>query len=475
MIALLLFTHHSHTFGEMRSVSALIASMAIAVGLVFPSSALSGEALSIEPEYPLIDTIIVVDNQLTQPFVIISEMKLHPGMQANPEAIEHDRRRLESLGLFSRAEIMLESLDDNRTALIVRVTELWYVWPGIFLALNEEDPQRVSYGALLLHNNFRGRRELFSISARMGYASGIEIEWDIPYLTRDHSNLFLEFHARSMVEKEPLSLKNRENLRTEESAIMVVLGRRHNLENRSWLETEIISHGFSSETAGYDLSGLSATGDGRDWLASLQIGFERDTRYYRPWPSQGYVLQAKFGGGFSLDGPEISYLRPGLSLSGYRSLIDGFYLAGNVHGSATIGSVPVYRRFLIDREHNLRTGSNKRFEGIHQGYAKTELRMDLIDRTYLTFRTPPPLRDYTRNLKFGLSLAFFGDGGIVGGVDNPSPGPVSQDETGGWDMGYGLGIIFHVPYRDILRIEIARSARFPSDGILLRARLGSSF
>ena len=128
---------------------------------------------------PVIDSVIVVGNKTTEAFVIFAEMELESGDIASPEAMKRDEERLESLHLFSRAKLKLGSMIQNRTALIVEVTELWYIWPGVYLAIDENDPTRASFGGIVSHENFRGRRELLSISGRYGYITGFEFKWEI--------------------------------------------------------------------------------------------------------------------------------------------------------------------------------------------------------------------------------------------------------------------------------------------------------
>ncbi len=423
-------------------------------------------------EAPVIDTIIVVGNKVTNPFVLFAEMELDSGSVATPEAMKRDQDRLESLGLFSRAHLKLGSMTRNRTALIVDVTELWYIWPGLYLAVDENDPTRASYGGIVTHDNFRGRNETLSISGRYGYITGFEFEWDIPYLSPQHTEWSLNTQGSFTNEDEPRFLKDRTGVTSRQRLVSGKVGYRFSLENYGWFKLGARSRAFESRDGRH--LWLTESESGEDIVGEVEIAYERDTRTYKAWPDNAYVYRFVLGSGIGLNHIASRFVKPEVYGASYYTPVDRIHFAGRVRATTYIGDIPIYERVLLDRENGIRTSMQRVFEGSWRVLSTVEFRTDVLPVRYLTFKLWEPVNQYTRNLKFGISTALFTDYGVVGGVEEPSPFSDSP-ETEGWDVAYGFGLILHIPYRDMIRAEVMRSARYPSDGLLFRIRLGTFF
>jgi outer membrane protein assembly factor BamA len=419
---------------------------------------------------PVIDTIIVVGNRTTNAFVVFAEMELEPGDIATPSALKRDQERLESLHLFSRAKLKLGSMTNNRTALIVEVTELWYIWPGLYLAIDENDPTRASYGGIISHENFRGRREFLSVSGRYGYITGFDFEWDIPYLFQDNTNWAINFRGSFTNEDEPRFLKDREGVKSRQRLVSGKIGYRFNLENYAWMKLTARSRAFESHDDRHLY--LTESENGEDLVGGVEFAVVRDTRTYKSWPDNAYLLRMTIGSGIGLNHSGTSFLKPELYASTFYTPWSRIHLASRVRGTTYLGNIPMYERVLLDRENGIRTAMLNVFEGRWRVLSSAELRADILPVQYFTFNIWDPADQYTRNLKFGISTTLFTDYGIVGGVDDPSPYSDSND-TAGWDVAYGAGLILHIPYRDMVRAEIMRSARYPSDGLMFRIRIGT--
>jgi len=434
--------------------------------LIFVLSLDSPAAVNSEPT--IIDTVIIKGNRVTKDFVILSEMSLKVGVEATDEAIAWDKGRLESLRLFTRATLELEKIN-GLNALVVDVTELWYIWPGLIFDLDENNPERYAYGVILSHDNFRGRRDLLSINARIGYVTGFQLDWKIPYITMNRPDLSISFRAKMITENEPRYILGRDDVKTEEKSFQLRFSKRMDLEKSVWVSYKIIERVFKHED---DDNLLIPSLREASTIMSGSLGFTFDTRSYRPWPDDGFNMSISVGGGVDVNDPKTSFFSPVVELSTFYSPIREFYLVGYVEGSLLAGSLPPFQRLLLDGDNGLRSSVPESFSGTRRLNGTFEIRKDLIPITYITMRSLPFVQPYTKDIKTGLSLSIFSDAGIIGG--DPSEDAVVTGEDR-WEVAYGLGLVIHVPYRDLIRLEVARSARYPSEGILLRARIGTSF
>ncbi|MBD3166118.1 BamA/TamA family outer membrane protein [bacterium] len=425
-----------------------------------------------EPEAgPVIDTVIVRGNHLTKPFVILNEISLAHGIRATDARLKENRDRLNSLNLFSRVELSTDSAVDTST-LQINVTELWYIWPGFYLSVEEEDWTRSTYGLRVEHFNFRGRRESLSVSTWTGGADGGLIEWQIPYLFQG-KNWYMEWAARANFESDPLYIARSDGLNTRHASLYVETGRWLDLQRNFGIRLGVEMLHFTPLEDG---STVNATSGDDDRLGVISFHHALDTRHYQPWADQGYYAVARVEFARSLDGPEIAYIRPSFSLSRYIRISNRFIIAGQGRVGYTFGDSPAYRRYISNRTESLiRTGRDRLLEGNRFGRLSLEWRSDLLERRYFGIPMFDPVNDYTRDLFLGISHVFFADLAGIGGADETANDPTGAIDKDGWDLGYGTAVVLHIPYLQIVRFEVARSARFPDDGITFRARIGAMF
>ncbi len=418
----------------------------------------------------VLDSIRLSGNRSTRDFVLLSEIELVPGDTLTYGSVEQSRLRLESLGLFKRVECMIFPTSEGHADLVIEVSELWYLWPGMYLAVEEEKIEKSTYGLVLTHLNFRGRREKLSGEAWTGGANGFGFIWDIPYHSRQ-KQWFSTIEAHANFQEEPLYLANPKGITTEELFAHYRTGKWIDHNRRFQVETGLEMRKFSY---GNGSRATTMTSGLRDWIGLLTIGYYRDTRHYRPWPTQGSYTYVSFRLGTSLDGPEARYIRPEAGWARYHELWNGTVIAGMVRGGITFGQSPMYSRFLSNRNSSLvRSGYDGVLEGTRFGKFSGEVRINLLPIRYITIPGLGNLSEYARDLRFGVSCVLFSDTGIIEGADEGINGERSY--PGGWDVGYGIGIVFHVPYLEVVRFELARSAHFPQDGFTFRARVGAAF
>ncbi|HEX7573535.1 MAG TPA: POTRA domain-containing protein, partial [Bacteroidota bacterium] len=135
------------------------------------------------PALGVVDTIIVGGNDKTEAYVILDEMTIKPGSILTYEAIEYDRGRIYSLGLFTRVDILYDSLGTQHF-LFVDVRERWYLVPLPIFGFRDGDTHKFYFGGGLLHYNFRGRNQKLYGSVVFGYDPAISFSFADPQLDR---------------------------------------------------------------------------------------------------------------------------------------------------------------------------------------------------------------------------------------------------------------------------------------------------
>ncbi|HZH67791.1 MAG TPA: BamA/TamA family outer membrane protein [Chitinophagales bacterium] len=145
----------------------------------------------------LIKDISISGNKKTKDFVIIREMGFDIGDSLPVTNIATTLSRVKynilNTKLFTDVNLNIRNWDAEGLEIAVTVVEKWYILPiPIFqLAdrnLNEwwvdrnKDFKRIQYGAMINWGNFRGRNETLNISASLGFAQMIGLQYDMPHL-----------------------------------------------------------------------------------------------------------------------------------------------------------------------------------------------------------------------------------------------------------------------------------------------------
>src|SRR5574338_581480 len=110
----------------------------------------------------VIDSIKIVGNETTEDFIILKELNFSVGDTLTPVVAEYCRERVYSLGIFNLVNVYPETIGTHNYAIIV-VEEGWYIYPVPFLEVRDNDWRKISYGAILVVKNFRGRNQTISL------------------------------------------------------------------------------------------------------------------------------------------------------------------------------------------------------------------------------------------------------------------------------------------------------------------------
>jgi len=142
-----------------------------------------------------VNEIVIDGNNVTKKSVITREMMIAEGdsvlkMDLIP-LLEKSRENLLNTSLFNFVTMDARHYEGNRIDILVSVTERWYIWPVPILEhadrnfpafIENRDWSRINYGAWLKWENFRGRRELLTGKARLGYKEQYALSYSKPNL-----------------------------------------------------------------------------------------------------------------------------------------------------------------------------------------------------------------------------------------------------------------------------------------------------
>ena len=394
------------------------------------------------PVIGIVDTIIVAGNEKTEDYVILDEMTIKPGSLLTHDALEYDRGRIYSLGLFTRVDILYDSLG-TKHFLFVDVRERWYIIPIPIFGFRDGDPHKFFFGGGLLHYNFRGRNQKLYGSVVFGYDPALSFSFTDPQMDREHNLYFGVSLGYSRV-------KNRSVIQSDLTGdfyerhedINGTLGKRFNL-----FESAGINVGVHDVSITSYLPGRTVSPNGHDTYIYASASYMYDSRNLREYATDGtmvslYVTKNGFGES------TLSYTRFGADGREYIPFGGGFSLATRVFGSMVAGGlVPTYAHTYFGAGERIRGYYREVVEGEDIAGGTLELRYSLLDaRTF--FFTAVPMPAEFSVWRFGISLALFTDTGAAW-FRGTRLTPAS------FATGYGGGIHFLLPYSIILRTEYA--------------------
>ena len=166
----------------------------------FPLAAQTASLNASEPKLIYIDTIAFEGNRKTKPSLLLRELEFAAGDSLSAttlsETLERNRLRLMNTGLFSSAELLIDTLPPgNRIALRIRFVEMWYIYPIPLFELADRNfnvwwtefhrsLKRVNYGISWTHLNLTGHADILKVNLNFGYSNRYEVVYERPWLNR---------------------------------------------------------------------------------------------------------------------------------------------------------------------------------------------------------------------------------------------------------------------------------------------------
>ncbi len=422
-----------------------------------------------EVRYHIAD-IRITGNRKTDKDVILREMKTHVGDTVTLDMLQYDLRRIESLGLFSRVQMGAEQ-SEKGMVLVIDVTEQLYVIPWPIIYFNDRDYrlEKLSFGAALIHMNFRGRAENVQVAGWLGYNPGLYWSYLNPWFGGER-RIFMEtkFFLYRFRNKSFDIID--EKVTEKRVGASVRLGKRFTLKNSASIEFD-----YSQLRLDPAVPGQTLHPDGTDRVPTLRLRFIRNSRDLAWYPSRGIFLRAQYSKSGMFGDQFIDYSRLRFDFRTYFPLPRKMIFAMRFNVDLSQGILPIYDRLFFGYDYRVRGYFPIRVEGENRGLFSTELRFPLVPVRYISLENTR-LGAYGKNLEFGISASFFFDTGTLWiqkrnrefyDMTTPGGDPLHPLHSGvfglqtrpeTWYRGFGFGLMFHLPYVRILRVELAYDA-----------------
>ncbi|MDP8228567.1 MAG: POTRA domain-containing protein [Candidatus Electryoneaceae bacterium] len=425
-----------------------------------------GEELNIDtPEttdHPVVYAIEVIGNRMTKTDFILREMSLKPGMTADPEQMEADRLRLESLGLFNRVEINVAS-DKGRAVVIVTVTEPLYIYLFPILRYDPTKPDKSIYGFGIYHRNIRGYGERLGALGWTGYQKGLFLTHEDPWF-RFGGKIGLDGQWY-WTEQEILNDDGTAYLTQTHS---VEITARYRFTHTFRIELKTAWEQRTAETDFYTLDP-----DNRDRLLVGQIELRNDLRDYRYYPTTGSYFRAFFEGNCLLNNHCTFFYRERIELRKYLSC-GRIIFAGRLFSIFSQHQMPYYRHLTLSKQ-LIRADYDFGNLGTQIVAANLEIRFNILKLRYFSLDRMPWVGRYLRNLRFSMEGVTFVDRGCLQHNETVDI-PVHRKYTVKRDFcAYGCGLQFQVPYIQTMYILMGWNPDDPLDTPQLVIRNGVTF
>jgi len=390
--------------------------------------------------------IDIIGNDVTQPDVILRELHFNKFHPVTLEQLFAGLKRVQSLALFTRVKFDIIG-ESEHAILLITVFEQWYIFPIPLLYLNERSWDKITYGGKMLWYNFLGRNILLNFTAAFGYNPQFKLSYRNPWFLGD-LQLFTNFSVYSgSVRSESLALRDYEDDRR---GIEWLIGKRF---GHFTLVGLTLAYAEISAPAAV---GLTRSPDGTDDLPSIRLDALYDNRDLKEFPHQGW--KALIWGKQVGNDDWINYVRYGADIRRYQPLGRSLTLAVRAAADMSSGEIPSYDRVFFGYSERIRGHFYDVVEGENLVFGGVELRFPIMKIRYFDVEPMPGFEQYSSNLKFGVSAGLFVDSGAVWYHDESL-------SSRHFNSGFGVGLFFHMPYIDVLRVECAFDANWTPQAI----------
>lgn len=419
----------------------------------------AAESLLTQPfdNAPVITSLVITGNRHTKHHIILREIQVKVGDVLDPEVLEADRKRLLNLRLFSHVEIDGIPVEDG-VQLIITVYESWYIYPYPIFFMNDRDWDKLSYGAGLLHYNFRGRRETLALSGWAGYNPSLQLDYGNPWMF-GNANIFGRWRFYTQTVRNRFLSNAFQEVNEKRWGGNFTVGKRFGLFTFFSITAGYSSLRFTPESVHDPVDNEVIDLSGRDNRGSLVASFLYDARDFYEYPRAGtYALL--WGKRVGLTTNYTPYWRYGFDVRRYQKIYKGLALGARGMADLSPSDVPLDDLVNFGYRNRIRGHFYRRLHGDNLAQAGLELRVPIIPLRYHRIDQNPLFQDtmfgrYFKTVKFGVSAGLFADYGVIW---NHGEGFHPEDGR----SGFGAGLHIHMPYLNVLRLEAA----FNEDGKL---------
>ncbi len=384
---------------------------ALYIFIIVCSSLASGQdTLKFHKDYSLlIDSIKITGNKTTKDFIILRELTFSAGDTLTPVLAKYNLDRIYSLGIFNIVDVYAETVNKKNYA-VIAVEEGWYIYPVPFLEVRENDWKKLSYGAVLVLKNFRGRNETLSLSGALGYNPFLRLLYYNPYLIRDE-DIFLDVSAiyGTIANKSSTAATlHGEDFDQKSITGILQIGKRFGLYHRLSMLL-----GYSYVETPFFIKGISASNSRIDRAPFLSFAYSYDTRDLIQFPKEGLLGAAsvEFKG---LGNEGIMYDIINIDFREYRRIIGDLHAKWRFTTRLTGGKlVPFYDLSYIGFNERIRGHYYKEMEGNNYYLGSMELYYPLLKDIHINLDFVPLLPKALLSYRVAIYTEIFGDAGAA--------------------------------------------------------------
>jgi outer membrane protein assembly factor BamA len=430
----------------------------------------------------VITEIKLIGNKITKPTIILRELTFDNGdtlsNEALVDALEQSKKNILNTSLFNFARLDVAILEGEKVTIFIQLTERWYLFPLPIFEIDDnnfntwwkdKDFSRINYGFYLKRDNFRGRKEKLSITARYGFSEQYRLKYSIPYIDKKQkSGLSFSFSynrkdeiAYTSFDNERLQYKNQDNdaLRNYSAGITYLYRRKIFSTHAFGLEYD-----YNSITDSVRILNSNYLGDSlkKTHFFSFYYTFVKDRRDSKNYPLKGHFIKAgfqKYGLGI-LDSP-VDLFNISLEAKKYIELSSRFFFAGSLRGIWTENEKQPYllRNGLGYSSFGIRSYEYYVIDGQSIALAKAQVKFQLVKprSANLGFIT-----ERFGKFHYAFYLGLFTDAAYV--EDNVSyPNNRLANEI---QFGSGIALDFVSYYDIVIRTEFSVN-KFGESGLFL--------
>lgn len=430
----------------------------------------------------VITRIQVIGNRTTKTHIIEREIpfKVNDTLsnEALIESLKQAKKNLLNTSLFNFVKFDIALIDDSSVLIVLQVTERWYIFPLPIFEIDDNnfntwwrdrDYSRINYGMHVTHNNFRGRKEKLSLTAKYGFTERYRIKYSIPYINREQKGgLSFSF---SYNRKDEVAYNTFDNERLQYKDL-----NRNALQNYSadisyqYRKAIYNSHSFG---LGFDYNSIvdsvrilnsNYLGENRlnSSYLSLFYQFTHDKRDSRSYPLIGRYFKASVSKqGLGISSKTIDLTTFQLEAKKFIGLTDRIFLAGSIRGLLAVNDNQPYllRNGLGYSSFGIRSYEYYVIDGNSIGLAKAQIRYQLVKPRASKLNG---LSEKFGKFHYAFYLGLFTDGAYV--KDNI--GYPKNDLANQIQFGSGIGLDFVSYYDIVIRTEFSIN-KFGESGLFL--------
>ncbi len=421
----------------MKSMKIILSAAVIIFSASFSISAQS------QNDFFRVDSIEISGNETTEEFIILRELTFGIGDTINLAALNFNRERVFSLGIFNRVDLTKKD-SSNLTIINISVKESWYIYPVPFLDLNNGDIDRASYGFILLWKNFRGRDETVNFQIGFGFDPRLSFSYYNPVINEKYDlNFSFGFSYTNPSNRSQIAEKlagQDFNYRTYIGSVGI--GKRINQFNDITFAAgyQYVEQPFAN------LSGLTSSKTLIDKLPILKFGYFFDDRNLKQFSTEGIFAGVEYTHkGFGIKNSSYNIIN--FDFRQYRPLIDGIIGRWRVAGRHIFGrNLPFYDKSFLGYREYVRGHKNDYREGDNLMKVSFEVTYPLLEEWNFSVKLPLLPRKLT-SARIAVYLEAFGDGGVT--FNNTDKFALNN-----FDKGYGAGIIILFLPHNAFRLEL---------------------